>query len=142
MSSSLIQGDFTNMSMDSIVAGGSHACGLNSSGFVVCKGNNSFGQLDVPSNSVGDLLKLSLGDSHSCGIRKSNQSVVCWGRIDYSSNVTEGVSFETIASGSNFTCGLKTADLSILCWGPGWPNEGNLSSGGELSLPKDRKSVV
>ena len=134
--SNLIQGDFTNMSMDSIVAGGSHACGLNSSGFVVCKGKNSFGQLDVPSNSVGDLLKLSLGDSHSCGIRKSNQSVVCWGRIDYSLNVPEGVSFETIASGSNFTCGLKTADLSILCWGTGWPNEGNLSSGGELSLPK------
>ncbi|XP_075668031.1 putative serine/threonine-protein kinase-like protein CCR3 isoform X2 [Castanea sativa] len=121
--STLIEGDFTNMSMNSIVAGGSHVCGFNSNGFVVCKGDNSSGQLNVPSNSVGDLSKLSLGDSHSCGIKQSNQSVVCWGGRDYSSNVTEGVSFETIVSGSNFTCGLKTGDLSIMCWGPGWPNE-------------------
>ncbi|KAM4104243.1 hypothetical protein ACJW30_06G142600 [Castanea mollissima] len=134
--STSIERDFTNMSMNSIVAGGSHVCGFNANGFVVCKGVNSSGQLNVPSNSVGDLSKLSLGDSHSCGIKQSNQSVVCWGGRDYSSNVTEGVSFETIVSGSNFTCGLKTGDLSIMCWGPGWPNEGNLSSGVELSLPK------
>ncbi|KAL0003378.1 hypothetical protein SO802_017159 [Lithocarpus litseifolius] len=135
--SNWIERDFMNMSMISIVAGGSHACGLNSNGIVVCKGNNSFGQLDVPSNLVGDLFELSLGESHSCGIKQSNQSVVCWGGGgEYSLNVRDGVSFETIASGSNFTCGLNGANLSILCWGPGWPNEGNLSSGVELSLPK------
>ena len=134
---SLIEAEFVNISMNSIVSGGSHVCGLNSTGFVVCKGNNDSGQLNVPSNVVGELYTLSLGESHSCGIRKSNRSVVCWGGGgEYSLNVTPSFSFETIVSGSNFTCGLRSSNFSIMCWGPGWANEGNSSSGIEFSLPK------
>lgn len=121
-----IQTGFRNMSITSIVAGGSHVCGVNSTGFVVCKGNNDFGQLDVPSNLPGEFSTLALGASHSCGIRQRNESVVCWGGGgEYSANVTQGVSFATIASGSNFTCGLTMANFSIICWGPGWPGEAN-----------------
>ena len=38
-----IESQFGNMSMVSIMAGGSHVCGVNSAGFLVCKGNNSSG---------------------------------------------------------------------------------------------------
>ncbi|KAF5453676.1 hypothetical protein F2P56_028562 [Juglans regia] len=122
------QTEFGNMSMTSIVAGGSHVCGVNSTGFVVCKGNNDSGQLNIPSNRPWEFSTLALGANHSCGIRRANESVVCWGgEGEYSVNMTQGVSFTTIASGSNFTCGLTTSNFSIICWGPGWPGEANSS---------------
>jgi hypothetical protein len=121
-----IETEFGNMPMKSIVAGGSHVCGLNSTGFVICRGNNNSGQLDVPSNT--EFSTLALGESHSCGIRRVNGSVACWGGGgEYSVNVTQGVFFETIVSGSNFTCGLTSGNLSVICWGPGWPNSGGES---------------
>ncbi|KAK7281144.1 hypothetical protein RIF29_08868 [Crotalaria pallida] len=122
--SSEIENGFGNMSMLSVVAGGEHVCGLNSTGFLVCKGNNSFGQINVPPQSGAlEYSGLALGAEHSCAIRRSNGSVVCWGgRGQFDANVTNGVSFELIVSGSNFTCGLTTVNYSVLCWGPGWSN--------------------
>jgi hypothetical protein len=127
--------------MMSIVAGGSHVCGLNSTGIVVCKGDNNYGQLNVPSsNSAWEFSTLALGESHSCVIRGTTGLVMCWGGGgEYSLNVTQAVSFGTIASRSNFICGLTTDNFSIICWGPRWParpGEGNYSSGAELPLPK------
>ncbi|RYR34779.1 hypothetical protein Ahy_A10g049795 [Arachis hypogaea] len=124
--SRVIENGFKNMSMWSIVAGGSHVCGLNSTGFLVCIGDNdNFGQLDVPKNEAWEFGELALGASHGCALRRLNGtgSVVCWGGDgNFTSEVTKGVSFEVIVSGSNFTCGLVTRNLSVLCWGPGWPN--------------------
>uniref|UniRef100_A0A5B7A099 non-specific serine/threonine protein kinase n=1 Tax=Davidia involucrata TaxID=16924 RepID=A0A5B7A099_DAVIN len=121
---SLVQAQFLNISMSNIVVGGTHACGLNSTGFVVCRGDNTSGQLDVPSNSAYEYSGLALGSNHSCATRRLNGSVVCWGgNGEFSSSVTEGVSFESIVAGLNFTCGLTTSNFSIICWGPGWPND-------------------
>ncbi|CAL0320324.1 unnamed protein product [Lupinus luteus] len=133
--SSEIENGFRNMSMLSIVAGGEHVCGLNSTGFLVCRGNNSFGQLNVPQGGALEYSGLALGAEHSCAIR-SNGSVVCWGgRDQFSFNVTQQVSFELIVSGSNFTCGLTTVNYSVMCWGPGWSN----SSGSRIEeLPLSR----
>ncbi|KAL1336820.1 hypothetical protein HN51_031245 [Arachis hypogaea] len=135
--SRVIENGFKNMSMWSIVAGGSHVCGLNSTGFLVCIGDNdNFGQLDVPKNEAWEFGELALGASHGCALRRLNGtgSVVCWGGDgNFTSEVTKGVSFEVIVSGSNFTCGLVTRNLSVLCWGPGWPN--NNGSRFELPLP-------
>ncbi|XP_041009524.1 putative serine/threonine-protein kinase-like protein CCR3 [Juglans microcarpa x Juglans regia] len=131
-----IQTEFGIVPMASIVAGGTHVCGLNSTGFVFCKGNNDSGQLNVPSNSAWEFSTLALGASHSCGIRGPNDSVVCWGGGgEYSVNVTQGVSFATIASGSNFTCGLTMESLSITCWGPGWAGEASLGADFPAILP-------
>ncbi|KAL5732849.1 hypothetical protein ACOSQ2_032541 [Xanthoceras sorbifolium] len=127
-----IETDFGNRSMLSISTGGSHVCGIDLGGFVVCHGNNALGQLNPPSNSSFEFSALALGSDHSCAIRRQNGSVVCWGGGgQYSVNVTEGVSFESIVSGSNFTCGLTTRDFAIICWGPGWVN----GSGSELDIP-------
>jgi len=117
-----IEKEFENVSMASLVAGESHVCGLNSKGFLVCKGNNNFGQINVP-NQVEPLeySDLALGAEHSCAIRRSNGSVVCWGGNGlFDVNVTKNVSFEVIVSASNFTCGLTTNNFSVVCWGPGW----------------------
>ncbi|GMH19154.1 hypothetical protein Nepgr_020995 [Nepenthes gracilis] len=118
--------------MSSIVAGGQHVCGYNLNGSLICKGNNSSGQLSPPSG--GSFSKLALGLNYSCAIRDSNHSVVCWGGGgEYSSNLTLGVSFESIVSGLDFVCGLSSGNFSIICWGPGWSSDGY--SGVYLPLP-------
>lgn len=127
-----MENEFGNVSMASLVAGESHVCGLNSSGYLVCRGSNDFGQIDVPEGGALEFSGLALGAEHSCAIRRSNGSVVCWGgRGLFEVNVTKDVSFEILVSGSNFTCGLTTNNFSVICWGPGWAN----ASGYEIPLP-------
>ncbi|XP_004490995.1 putative serine/threonine-protein kinase-like protein CCR3 [Cicer arietinum] len=130
-----IENEFLNISMVSLVAGESHVCGLNSIGFLVCKGSNNFGQIDVPNQEKAfEYSDLALGSDHSCAIRRSNGSVVCWGGKGlFNVDVTKSVSFEVIVSGSNFVCGLTTNNFSVICWGPGWFN--NKDSIFELPLP-------
>lgn len=120
---SKIETQFAYVSMANIFAGGQHACGMNTSGVVICKGNNDTGQLNVPSNFGYEYNALALGANHTCAIRRLNRTVVCWGADGrFSSNITEGISFESIVAGLDFTCGLVTSNFSVICWGPGWPN--------------------
>lgn len=131
--SSLVQSEFSNLSMTNIQVGGRHACGIDDSGFVVCKGNNATGQLNVPSDVANEYRALALGENHSCAIRRGNSTVICWGgNGEFSSNITDGISFESIVASSNFSCGLTTINFSVICWGIGWP----ISSGIELPLQK------
>ncbi|KAB5538693.1 hypothetical protein DKX38_016226 [Salix brachista] len=128
---------FGDMEMLSLEAGGLHVCGVNSSGLLVCRGDNKLGQLDVPPNNALEYSQLALGARHSCAIRKNNGSVVCWGGDgEYNVSEIQGVLFESIVSGSNFTCGLVSLDFSIMCWGPGWSNgSGTLPLGEVLPGP-------
>ncbi|KAL0452730.1 UNVERIFIED_CONTAM: putative serine/threonine-protein kinase-like protein CCR3 [Sesamum latifolium] len=129
-----IESEFANLSMANIQAGGRHACGIDNSGFVVCKGDNNNGQLNIPANSAYEYRALALGANHSCAIRRLNRTVVCWGgNGEFSSNITNGISFESIVAGLNFTCGLITSNFTVICWGPGWPN---YASGIALPLQK------
>ncbi|KAI3470882.1 hypothetical protein Pfo_027545 [Paulownia fortunei] len=131
-----IQSEFANYSMVNIQVGGRHACGMDDLGFVVCKGDNNNGQLNVPANLAHEYRGLALGANHSCAIRRLNRTVVCWGgNGEFSSNITNGISFESIVAGLNFTCGLVTSNFSVICWGPGWPNQ-YYASGIELPLQR------
>ncbi|KAL7108842.1 hypothetical protein ACP275_06G138600 [Erythranthe tilingii] len=128
--STTIQSEFANSSMADIQVGGRHACGIDNSGFVICKGDNSNNQLNVPADSAAayEYRALALGANHSCAIRRLNRTVVCWGgngngNSEFSSNITNGISFESIVAGLNFTCGLVTSNFTMICWGPGWPNQ-------------------
>ncbi|KAE8706478.1 putative serine/threonine-protein kinase-like protein CCR3 [Hibiscus syriacus] len=126
-----IEEQFGNLSVSNIEAGFSHVCGVNSVGDLVCKGDNSKGQLNVPSNKGLNFASgLALGEGFSCAIRRSNGTVVCWGSIN--ETPVEGIQLESIVSGLNFTCGLTTRNFSVVCWGPGWP--GNNASANELPL--------
>ncbi|GAB4831947.1 hypothetical protein Ancab_005963 [Ancistrocladus abbreviatus] len=128
----LIHGQFGNTSMSTIVAGERHVCGFDLEGVLICKGDNSSGQLNAPSGEA--FSQLALGMNFSCGIRESNHSVVCWGGGvgEYSNNSTKGGSFESIVAGSDFVCGLSSGNLSVICWGPGWSINGSL---GNFDLP-------
>ncbi|RVX03067.1 putative serine/threonine-protein kinase-like protein CCR3 [Vitis vinifera] len=136
--------------LENLAVGDDQVCAtVNGTGVVKCwRGENSSslsessqfssissGQLNVPSGSAYEFSNLSLGENHSCAIRQSNGSVVCWGGGgEFSTNATNGISFESIVSGLNFTCGLITTNYSIICWGPGWPSS-SVSGLGLSPLP-------
>ncbi|XP_057788875.1 putative serine/threonine-protein kinase-like protein CCR3 [Salvia miltiorrhiza] len=133
VTSSSIQSEFANFSMFNIHVGGSHACGISNSGIVICRGSNDDGQLNIPSNTSGDYRDLALGANHTCAIRRSNGAVVCWGgKGEFSSSITNEISFESIVAGLNFTCGLTRRNFSVICWGAGWPT----AAANELPLQK------
>ncbi|XP_074303129.1 putative serine/threonine-protein kinase-like protein CCR3 [Silene latifolia] len=116
-----IEAQFWNMSMLSVVAGKSHVCGISVSGILICKGKNDAGQLNIPSvsNTPFYYSALALGGAYTCGLTRSNGSVVCWGRGGVAGNVP-AVSFVSIVGALDFTCGLRTDNFTILCWGSGW----------------------
>ncbi|OMO90416.1 Ribosomal protein S18 [Corchorus olitorius] len=117
-----IQRQFGNLSVSNLVAGDSHACGLTMTGFLVCKGNNESGQLKVPPTSAFEFSTFALGANFSCGIRRRNGFVQCWGSGANNMSSVADVSFESIVSGMKFLCGLTTRNLTMICWGPGWSN--------------------
>ncbi|XP_010689641.2 putative serine/threonine-protein kinase-like protein CCR3 [Beta vulgaris subsp. vulgaris] len=132
-----IESQFGVFSMSSLIAGGEHVCGFNSSGFLICRGRNDFGQLNFPFslNESFGFSNLALGLNYSCAIRQSNGSVVCWGgNGEFSTNITQGVDFQFLVGGLNFVCGLITRNSSIMCWGPGWLS--NASFGTILPLSR------
>lgn len=122
----VIESQFRNSSMSTLVAGSSHACGITLAGALNCRGSNDHGQLDVPFSTAFAFSNFALGADFSCAVRQRNGYATCWGGktnwFEYDSTSIEGLSFETIESGSDFVCGLITGNLTVVCWGPGWTN--------------------
>ncbi|GJY33226.1 putative serine/threonine-protein kinase-like protein CCR3 [Tanacetum coccineum] len=131
-----VQRGFEGFRMLTIGVGGGHACGLNSTGFLICRGNNDYGQINVPDHLASEFYGLALGANHTCALRKLNNSVVCWGGRggDVNYNIAS-VSFETIVAGLDFTCGLTTANFSVICWGVGWLRNDSNPLGFDQILP-------
>ncbi|KAD2805186.1 hypothetical protein R6Q59_029524 [Mikania micrantha] len=134
---SAIQGQFTNIRLLTIVVGGNHACGVNITGFLICRGNNDYGQIDVPDHSPFEFYALALGANHTCALRRLNNFAVCWGGSGGAmDNYTARVSFESIVSGLDFTCGLTSSNFSVICWGEGWARNNSNPVDFELPLNK------
>ncbi|KAK9683530.1 hypothetical protein RND81_10G148200 [Saponaria officinalis] len=124
-----IENQFRDFEMISINVGGHHVCGFNLNGDLICKGENSSGQLNFPFDlkESSQYSRFALGLDYSCAIKDSDKSVLCWGgRGIYSSNLTKNIEFETLIGGLNLVCGLITRNFSVMCWGPGWYGEGLL----------------
>lgn len=65
-----IQNGSGNMNMVSFVVGGSHVCGLNIYGFIVCKNENISRHLNAPLGMTYKSIQfLFLGTNHSCAIK-------------------------------------------------------------------------
>ncbi|KAL0923022.1 hypothetical protein M5K25_007064 [Dendrobium thyrsiflorum] len=113
-----IQSAFANVSMASIVAGDSHVCGITISGFLICKGSNSSGQLNAPSGGAFEFSGIALGLNHSCAIKQPNGTVLCWGGFagGRTYSPVEGTMFESIVAGGDLTCGLITENFTVTCW--------------------------
>eukprot|EP01018_Ginkgo_biloba_P016069 Gb_13038 [translate_table: standard] len=118
-----------NDRMQLVVAGGYHVCGIRNNGVLACWGRNDSGQSNPPSAKPYEFVSLALGEHHTCGIRRINKTVVCWGRRDSILGYPEDENFESIVAGDNFTCGLVSGNFSVLCWGQGF------ESGIVLPLP-------
>ncbi|KAI0497388.1 hypothetical protein KFK09_020612 [Dendrobium nobile] len=111
------QNSFGNITMQSIVAGDSHVCGIGLAGFLICKGSNSSGQLNVPSGGAFEFSGLALGLNHSCVIKQPNGTVLCWGADAggvWSYSQENSMGFEFIVAGDDLTCGVITDNFTIL----------------------------
>ena len=124
----------------SVSAGGSHTCGVTTSGEAYCWGWNFDGQLGFGSSGDGTdsatplpvsgglvFESVSAGDSHTCGVA-TNGAAYCWGN-DFNQQLGTGTGPETvptaIAGGLTFasvragwfhSCGITTGGVGY-CWG-------------------------
>ncbi|XP_078435040.1 CRINKLY4 related 3 [Wolffia australiana] len=112
-----LQSGFENQTMDSLVAGESHACGITTAGLLLCRGRNGEGQLNSPREaSPFEFAGLAMGRAHSCAIRRENGAVVCWGAGAAAAFQAVNESMEWIAAGGDLTCGVATVNFSVICW--------------------------
>jgi alpha-tubulin suppressor-like RCC1 family protein len=99
-----------------VSAGGNATCALKVDGSIVCWGDNSSGQTNVPSGLVAT--QVSMGGNSACAALKANGSVVCWG--DNSSGQTyvpTGLDRITqLSTGSSYSCAVAD-NGTIFCWG-------------------------
>lgn len=121
-----------------IVAGGTHACAVLTSGAARCWGWNEHGQLGDGSTTnrsrpvavsglSSGVLDIAPGSRMTCA-RKSPGGVLCWGRNDYGqvgdgttytrltprSIITSGVA--ELVTGGSFSCARLISD-EMKCWG-------------------------
>ena len=62
-----------------VSVGYEHSCAVDDTG-VVCWGNSTYGQADVPAD-LGTIISLSAGGYHTCVV-DSVGLISCWGRDD------------------------------------------------------------
>jgi hypothetical protein len=107
------------------VAVGLNVCALDAQGLAQCE--ISAGVVQPPSDQFN---RIAVGDRYGCGIRKSDQSIVCWGssaiicsdtmQPDVGLTKPPSGSFVEIASGLSNSCAIRS-DGTLACWGAGSP---------------------
>ena len=124
-----------------IEAGGSHTCGLTTTGAALCWGKSSEGEIGdgntstnggqpTPTPVAGGLTytAMTAGFGHNCAVATSG-STYCWGlnfhgQLGNGSSMNQftpvqvdgGLAFVSVAAGFNHTCGL-TSSGQAYCWG-------------------------
>ncbi len=134
----------------SLSAGGSHVCGVTTTGAAYCWGRGSVGQLgnglvntssSRPVAVLGGLTFASIsagGSEHTCGVTTTG-AAYCWGSNAFGQFgngtttgsatpvlVSGGLSWASVSAGGNFSCGLTTGGAAY-CWGDN--SSGRLGNG-------------
>ena len=97
-----------------VVTGVGHSCALGPTGMVRCWGDNSLGQLLVPSLRFK---QVSAGAWHTCGITLAG-GLACWGTKGTAKATPPGGLFRQVSAGAYHTCGIRDSG-TISCWGFG-----------------------
>lgn len=94
----------------SVVAAGSrHACAIRGNGSVECTEGSA---------PVDEFESLALGgEGRSCGIRRLNGTVVCWGAEFRLPESLTNTSFIEIEAKESVFCGIASGNFSLFCWG-------------------------
>ena len=106
---------------------GGHSCGIRTGGDVVCWGDNTYGQVTVPS---GLFTAIAAGHGYSCTMRTGGE-VVCWGNTG-GGEAASGA-FTADAVGVGYSCGMRTGG-QVVCWG----NTG----GGQTAAPSGSFTAI
>lgn len=95
-----------------VAAGGEHSCSLDSAGFMVCWGDDSYGQAPAPSSTYVDV---ATGQAHTCAVSTAGE-LDCWGDDSSGQASPPAGSYVSVSAGWDHSCALDTAG-SIQCWG-------------------------
>jgi len=122
-----------------VAAGARHSCAVRVEGGIDCWGDNSFGQLGRPPESVrgfgapvatpGDFREVVAGDAHTCALGREDL-LACWGRNNRGqlgrstatgSDARPGAvqtdrRFRELTAGAEFTCAVALDGVGY-CWG-------------------------
>ncbi len=94
-----------------ISVGTKFSCSMDNSG-VICWGDNTRGQTDVP--VLSNPTKVVAGAEHACAL--DDNGVVCWGGDDFGETLTPVLSNPTdVAVGNDHTCAIDGS--GVVCWG-------------------------
>ena len=67
-------GSATCQQILAVAVGSCHTCAVRGDGQLVCLGDNSYGQCDVPAD-LGPVLAVAVGSCHTCAVRGDGQLV-------------------------------------------------------------------
>ncbi len=96
-----------------VAVGARHACALSPAGAPTCWGAG----YGTPPGALADRMnQISAGTDYTCGIRKSDGSLACWGDGALGPGVPPAGDFTALAAGPQHACALRT-DGSLACWG-------------------------
>ncbi len=107
---------------ETVATGAEHTCAIAVGGAIVCWGDDSYRQLDVPD---GAFTAIAAAVHHTCALREDGRAV-CWGDGGSGRLVARDDAFSAIAAGGvlgpgsaaeGFSCALRRADGSVRCWG-------------------------
>ena len=125
LSDNLKNGTFSQVVVGLVV------CALDAQGLAACQ--TSAGIVQPPTDPFS---RIAVGNRNGCGIRKSDQSIVCWGsnalicsdamQLDIGLTKPPSGSFVEIASADTNSCAIRS-DGTLACWGAGSPGNNDPS---------------
>ena len=99
-----------------VSCGTAHACARSLLGELVCWGDNTWGQIDVP---PGTFIDVAAGTYHTCAI-ESGGTLSCWGVEATETSPPAGTYVEVVSrtDSGQWSCAVDTAGAPV-CWGDG-----------------------